>query len=46
MWGTNEVENGNDNNVSGVITMWRKNEFFLCNAINGNNYIIIEGEGG
>jgi len=38
------VANENDNNVGGVITMWRKNYFLFSNAINGNNYSIIEGE--
>ena len=32
LWGSNEVEwieNGNENNVGGVITMWRRNCFLL-----------------
>jgi len=47
MWGTNDidwVERGADNNVGGVITIWRRSRFHLVNVITGMNFCIIEGE--
>jgi len=47
MRGTKEVdwaENGNDNNVGGVIMMWRRNCFLPSKISYGYNYSIIEGE--
>ena len=47
LWSSNEVEwieNANENNVGGVITMWRRNCFLLSKVTNGNKYNIIERE--
>jgi len=46
LWGSNEiewVENGANNSVGGLITMWRKSCFQLSSFCNGRNFTIIEG---
>jgi len=49
MWGTNEVEwveNGNDNGVGGVITMWRKIAFIQAILLMGVIIVLLRGNGG
>jgi len=46
LWGSNEIdweENGVINNVGGVITMWRRNNFNMSSYFNGKIYSVIEG---